>query len=52
MFESFTETIRILGIKHSEEWKNGIYTMASYLEKYQVLDELKKIDKFKSEGKI
>lgn len=24
--------------------------MASYLEKYQVLDELKKIDKFKSEG--
>ena len=27
-------------------------TMASYLEKYQVLDELKKIDKFKSEGKI
>lgn len=32
--------------------KDGIYTMASYLEKYQVLDELKKIDKFKSEGKI
>ena len=32
--------------------KDGIYTMASYFEKYQVLDELKKIDKFKSEGKI
>ena len=32
--------------------KDGIYTMASYLEKYQVLDELKKRDKFKSEGKI
>lgn len=24
MFESFTETIRILGIKHSEEWKNPL----------------------------
>ena len=44
--------VSVRNIETIKDRKDGIYTMASYLEKYQVLDELKKIDKFKSEGKI
>lgn len=37
MFESFTETIRILGIKHSEEWKNPLEIIVPSASKKKVI---------------
>ena len=42
MFESFTETIRILGIKHSEEWKNPLEIIVPSASKKKVICERNK----------
>lgn len=42
MFESFTETIRILGIKHSEEWKNQLEIIVPSASKKKVICERNK----------